>query len=564
VEFMARNDVVLLDSLVDKSHTQFGETLDKGELFEMFCFDNILKDYDLSHDEIETGWVDGEDDAGIDGIYTFIDSKLVTDEDSIDANRRNPLIECYVITAKHSDSFQQSPLDKVLGTLPVLFDLRTSINKLPFPINSDLMDCLDLFRKAYIGLVEKHPTLKLNVIYACRGDADSLPNSISSRGEHLVSELRKLFSNAEVQIEYLGASELLRRARRTKVYSLRLRFTESYISRESTNYVVVSLLPDYYRFVTDNEGHLRRYLFESNVRDYLGGQINRDIYETLQSKSQPDKEDFWWLNNGITLLASSATVAGKELSLENVQIVNGLQTTETIYNYFTSEGDMEDRRGLLIKIIITDNEVARDRIIKATNYQNAVETASLRATDKIHRDIEQYFDDHGWFYDRRKGFHKNQGRPADRIVAISYLGAAVRAIVLRDPVSAIERKTRWMRKDETYRQIFNEKFSVSMYLTCLEIVKTAETLLRGELSGITFSRGARRSLAPLISLMYVQKKLQKKDFKANEVAKLEGILPTKKDVIDMCKVIQSKCDSENRGRPNTRSRQFVDDVLKLI
>jgi len=186
----------------------------------------------------------------------------------------------------------------------------------------------------------------------------------------------------------------------------------------------------------------------------------------------------------------------------------------------------------------------------------------LRATDKIHRDIEQYFEDHGWFYDRRKGFHKNQGRPAGRIVAISYLGAAVRAIVLSDPVSSIERKTRWMRDDETYRQIFNKTFSVSTYLTCMEIVKTAEILLRRELSGITIGRSTRRQLAPLISLMYVQMMLKKKKFKANEVAKLEGIPPSEADVTKLCKVIQSKLDQEGSSRLNLRNKKLVGEILK--
>jgi hypothetical protein len=66
-------------------------------------------------------------------------------------------------------------------------------------------------------------------------------------------------------------------------------------------------------------------LFEANVRDFLGEVlVNRDIMGTLSNVASREEEDFWWLNNGITLLASNATIAGKELSLENVQIVNGL------------------------------------------------------------------------------------------------------------------------------------------------------------------------------------------------------------------------------------------------
>lgn len=47
-----------------------------------------------------------------------------------------------------------------------------------------------------------------------------------------------------------------------------------------------------------------------------------------------DEIDFWNLNNGITLLTSSATLYDDTIEAENIQIVNGLQTTNTIFNYF--------------------------------------------------------------------------------------------------------------------------------------------------------------------------------------------------------------------------------------
>ncbi len=48
--------------------------------------------------------------------------------------------------------------------------------------------------------------------------------------------------------------------------------------------------------------------------------------------------DFWWLNNGVTILVTAATVVGRTIHLENIQIVNGLQTTETIFQFFKSGG----------------------------------------------------------------------------------------------------------------------------------------------------------------------------------------------------------------------------------
>jgi hypothetical protein len=56
---MAKNDVVLLDSLVAKARTQIAIARDDSELFELFAFDQVLKDFDPSPDELESGWTDG-------------------------------------------------------------------------------------------------------------------------------------------------------------------------------------------------------------------------------------------------------------------------------------------------------------------------------------------------------------------------------------------------------------------------------------------------------------------------------------------------------------------------
>ncbi len=61
-------------------------------------------------------------------------------------------------------------------------------------------------------------------------------------------------------------------------------------------------LKDYLTFITNPEtSDLLDHLFDSNVRDYQGDvEVNREIRESLEN---PGKEEFWWLNNGITVVA---------------------------------------------------------------------------------------------------------------------------------------------------------------------------------------------------------------------------------------------------------------------
>lgn len=89
---MAKNDVILLDGILNERAKS--ETLDRGELFELFAFEQILKSYDLTRTELEHGWVDGHNDGGIDGFYTFVNGSLVTEPSKFQWPKKNVRIDC--------------------------------------------------------------------------------------------------------------------------------------------------------------------------------------------------------------------------------------------------------------------------------------------------------------------------------------------------------------------------------------------------------------------------------------------------------------------------------------
>jgi hypothetical protein len=105
---------------------------------------------------------------------------------------------------------------------------------------------------------------------------------------------------------------------------------------------------------------LRRNIFESNVRDYQGAtQVNEEISKTLGTTAGP--EDFWWLNNGVTILCGSATHSGKILTIEDPQIVNSLQTSNEVYKNFSKKGILtDDERNILVRVIVPTDGDSRD------------------------------------------------------------------------------------------------------------------------------------------------------------------------------------------------------------
>jgi hypothetical protein len=63
---MATNDGIILDQVLERQRQTLAPGLDAAAYFEVLTAEQLLKDYDLSYDEIESGIVAGGGDGGID------------------------------------------------------------------------------------------------------------------------------------------------------------------------------------------------------------------------------------------------------------------------------------------------------------------------------------------------------------------------------------------------------------------------------------------------------------------------------------------------------------------
>lgn len=468
---MAKNDVVLIDAILDQRLVEPGASTERDEIFEFFAFEQILKSYDLSREEIESGWTDGGGDGGIDGFFIFVNGNLLTDAEAFSWPKANASIEVWLLTCKHHQTFQQAPLDAMIATVSEIFDLALDKGQFKGIYSDDILRQRALFHLAYKKLSITRPALSFNIIYASRGNTDQLGESVKARANQIKSSFLSLFSSCVASFQFIGASELVDLHRRIKKFSLDLNFVE-HLATGKESYVLLVRLDEFCSFVTDENGNLRRYLFDSNVRDFLGvNRVNEDIAASLEDEAGPD---FWWLNNGVTILATSATAPGKTIQLQDIQIVNGLQTTETIFRHFEKKSKKSSDRCLLVKIIVSTNPSVRDEIIRATNNQSLVELASLHATDKIQRDIEEILEKHGWYYERRKNYYANLGKSQTQLVTPLYLANAVVALVFKHPSKATNLKSRFMRNPVSYAAIFSDRFPLLVWPALASVYKAVE------------------------------------------------------------------------------------------
>jgi hypothetical protein len=137
---------------------------------------------------------------------------------------------------------------------------------------------------------------------------------------------------------------------------------------------------------------------------------------------------------------------------------------------------------------VTGDAATRDQVIRATNRQTAVTDASLRATDDVQRQIENYFLTKGWYYDRRKNFYKNDGKDVSKIVGIPFLGAAMTAMGLARPDKSRGKPSSLLKNDDDYRQVFSPAIDLEIYLWAAKLQRRVDTFIVSEAANTTIEQ----------------------------------------------------------------------------
>ena len=117
---MSNNTRMLLDQFLAQQKSDQVTPLSDDKAFELFASEQVLKDSDLSTEELSSGIVGGGNDGGIDGVYTFVGDQLINDDSDIfDSDFSTSKISqgialtLRLIQAKAVNSFAETPIDLV-------------------------------------------------------------------------------------------------------------------------------------------------------------------------------------------------------------------------------------------------------------------------------------------------------------------------------------------------------------------------------------------------------------------------------------------------------------------
>ena len=234
------------------------------------------------------------------------------------------------------------------------------------------------------------------------------------------------------------------------------------VPAESNTYIGAATLVDVYQMLSEyaklHNGSVDR-IYDRNVRKWLGKRarsVNDGINNTLLKT--PDR--FIAYNNGISMVCRGFEPSAEGLLIDSPQIVNGCQTTRTLYDFMENHfagvqaqlntwPEAEPyRTGLLaFKLIAVpdfDTDFVRD-ITRFSNRQNAVRGRDFLTLEEDFHRLKSTFLEKGYYLEVQTGEYnvlpkaEKQKFPQEKLVnafdALRFYGAAI----LRKPHTAFGR-----------------------------------------------------------------------------------------------------------------------------
>ena len=458
--------------------------------FLLFSTYQICKKHNLDENMLIDCIVEGGGDGGLDSIVALVDKKYIYSLDEFNEYaeqiNENSRIDLYFIQAKETNGIKETAFMKIKDVFEKLLVSNSITEELRIQYNQVLIEKFELINEIIIKSSPKTNNIYINVAYAYTGNLDK--DSISIGTKNQINSIKKLVSDttyineANISIDIFDSNKLINIANKSiqKDYIIKYKtiFKMNYRSDSENGFVMNMSIKDYYNLITqDNE--IIDVLFEGNIRDFEGQtvEVNKNIKNTLEEVYDAD---FWWLNNGITMIVDSYTpLPNDSAKVVNPIIVNGLQTSYTIFNYFKENIDKleNEDRNILLKIVNTDSINISDMIISSTNSQNAVKPAQLKATDPIQKDIEQLLLKNGIYYERRKNYYKNRGIDKHKIVTLENLAQYLESIYYGNCSGARNNPTTLLKSEKLYNKLFNNSINPNIYNKTSEVaLKTLECL----------------------------------------------------------------------------------------
>jgi hypothetical protein len=151
-------------------------------------------------------------------------------------------------------------------------------------------------------------------------------------------------------------------------------------------------------------------LFEPNVRcNITHSKVNAAIKDSVLHRVT--REEFRFLNNGVTIICQSFQKPSPNRPCFRVTkpgIVNGLQTVFALHESYyqlppPDKEHFEKNCHVLVRLLPEDSLRDVNRLVRATNTQNPMQSRNLKSNNNEQVLFERLFAERSWFYERKQG-----------------------------------------------------------------------------------------------------------------------------------------------------------------
>lgn len=403
-----------MDSLVglDDFRTSWIESVRAGtpstvELGRRFALKLVTQWMDVAETAADFIYCDGSADGGIDVALLDTGPEEMPDDSTTSGHT------WYLVQSKYGSAFAGSHTlllegQKVIETLD---GRRLRLNSLA----DGLLERLKNFRNG-AGHNDRI-VLVFATEYALTDEQKRALNDLRAMGN---ARLGAIFDVESISIETIHA----------RLQEIHNSTADSHLSVEldaqlvpsGTDLLVGSVglqkLYEFLRRYRERTGDLDR-IYEKNVRRFLGGRGK--VNKAMQSTLREAPERFGLYNNGITVVVHDYKLLEGKVILEEPYIVNGCQTTRTIWDVFhnkvsaggtginpeTEAWKKRAAQGVVVAKIVkvgTSGETLLQAITRYTNSQNAIrEKDFLALTDDFRTWQHELADRYGLYLEIQRG-----------------------------------------------------------------------------------------------------------------------------------------------------------------
>lgn len=402
---------IVIDAYLKSFVEDFGfQDLKESQQFERFCSYSILnKEFNYSLSSNDLNEISIGLNRGIDSIAFYVNGELVKNKEQLEEikkiSKQKLDIKIYFLQSKTSDGFNDADIGLFFDTIIDFLTITPT-----YPMTPETIQCHEVFLSIKDDLrVVKEYTLHG---YFCSSgiwnDGTSYAKTLENKKK--IIEGLQLFNH--VEIKPIDRSSLVALYKKN---SNPINATFDFFNRvpilniDNVEEAYIGFIPftEFRKLIVDADNGNLKNLFYDNIRDFLGldNDVNEKILQTLNEK---EFSQFALFNNGVTIIAEENNGRQEKFILNNYQIVNGCQTSNVLYESLAIQGI--DTTLVPIKLVITKDDILRNKIILSTNSQSKIDKEGLLALTTFQKRLEEYYyiAHDGLYYERRNNQYANR------------------------------------------------------------------------------------------------------------------------------------------------------------